>query len=128
MLKTSMSIIIWGITLLPPVAHSIVLQYVFCENINTTEWHWLQDSEGDDIQVRGVWQYTLDDPMFGAVIKAFKVPKTIFYELNQACQDEFGQAWVAHPAQSLWDRWYLFFYTEGSRKVFSQGSYDYSYY
>lgn len=95
--------IIWVTILFSSAARGITLQYVYCENLNTKEWEWLQDQNDNFVKVRGIWQYILDYPKYGSIIKAFKVPKSVFNELNTQCSNEFGKEWVPHPGESWSD-------------------------
>tara|TARA_B100001094_G_scaffold331596_1_gene400507 strand:+ start:4852 stop:5241 length:390 start_codon:yes stop_codon:yes gene_type:complete len=120
--------IIWVTILFSSAAKGITSQYVYCENLDTEEWEWLQDQNDNFVKVKGIWQYILDYPEHGVAIKAFKVPQLTLKELNKKCSDEFGKEWVSHPGESWLDDWYLFYYVSDQKNFLSKGSYDYHFY
>ena len=73
--------------LLPASAY----EYVYCEDVQTHEWQWLFDDDGEAVWVHGhVLNYQNRDTSEVYEFGSMPVSKRVFERLHERCVESFG--------------------------------------
>lgn len=74
---------------------------VYCAKYDNSEWHWLEDSQYNQIPVVGYWSQIGN-------ISFFNTSESEYLEINAKCQSKLSSEYDARPASSAFSGWYKF--------------------
>ncbi len=92
---------------------------VFCASMRGDYWYWVNDQDGNTVQVEGEWHSQFMPN--GTYFYFFSIEEQIYRSISTLCRP--GE--VVHPADNSLSKWFIFYVQQQDGSAFfTPGKYD----